>query len=428
MVALFGDPPPAKFSFSKYVREHPYEFCAVALLLALLVLVPTELYLRERQVSRLQTLFFSTVSHDIRTPLNAIVGFSELLDDGGVTDEQARREYLKTIRASGRMLARLVNDVLDLAKLQSGKLEIVREPTDVPQVIREVVASFGVVRARKSIVLKSAVDEMPRLMTDPYRLRQILFNLLGNAFKYTSEGTVDVRGTWRAGTLTIAVRDTGCGISPADRTRILKPFVQVADRNHRDGTGLGLPICTRLAKLLGGELTLESTPGQGSTFTVTVRGLEKVEGQRSEVKGQTEEDNLHCLTSNLGPLTSSSRRHVLIVDDSSVNLAVLKALLARCGVGDIQTAANGKEALAKLAAHPDIDLVFTDYWMPELDGAGLLRAIRAGETEGGRHVSVCLVTADVDANKSYGARGFDKILIKPISPEVLAKIVGEVNA
>jgi len=107
---------------------------------------------------------------------------------------------------------------------------------------------------------------------------------------------------------------------------------------------------------------------------------------------------------------------------------VLKAMLGRCGAADIRTAANGKEALAVLAEHPDIDLVFTDYWMPELDGAGLLRAIRAGETEGGRHVSVCLVTADVDANKSYGARGFDEIILKPISPEALAKIVGGKNA
>jgi len=424
MAELFGDPPPAKFSFAKYVREHPIEFCAAALLLLLLVLIPTELWLRERQFFRMQTLFFSTVSHDIRTPLNAIVGFAELLDEDGVADVAERGEYLKTIRSSGKMLARLVNDVLDLAKLQSGKLEVVKEPTDVPQIIREVVASFEVIRARKSIVLKAEVDEMPRLVTDPQRLRQILFNLLGNAFKYTSEGTIAVRGTWREGTLALTVSDTGCGIPKGDQKRILKPFVQVADRNHRDGTGLGLPICTRLAKLLGGELTLESAPGKGSTFTVTLRGLEVGGAYFAQSQNPTRPA---MALSKYAPPTSSARRHILVVDDSSVNLAVLKAMLGRCGAADILTATNGKEALAVLDEHPEIDLVFTDYWMPELDGAGLLRAIRANEKDG-RHVTVCLVTADVDANKSYGARGFDEIILKPISPEMLAKIVGEGNA
>jgi len=372
-------------------------------------------------VEQAQTLFFSTVSHDIRTPLNAIVGFAELLDDGGVTDEAERREYVKTIRASSKMLARLIDDVLDLSKLQSGKLAVVKEPTDVPQLIREVVASFEIVRARKSIVLRPEVDEMPRLMTDPHRLRQILFNLLSNAFKYTAEGEIALRATWREGTLTLTVRDTGCGIPTDEQSRIMEPFVQVADRNHRDGTGLGLPICTNLAKLLGGELTLESTPGKGSTFTVTLRGLEKVEGGRLKVEQRNDPSIVPPPTSNLQP--HSPHRHILIVDDSPVNLAVLKAMIARCGVTDIRTAANGREALAVLAEHPDIDLVFTDYWMPELDGVGLVRAMRANG-KGGRHVTVCLVTADVDAKRSHETGDFDEIILKPVSTEDLARIIG----
>jgi len=368
-------------------------------------------------VKQAQALFFSTVSHDIRTPLNAIVGFAELLE-GGVADEAERQQYLKTIRASSKMLSRLIDDVLDLSKLQSGKLEIVREATDVPELIREIVASFEVVRAQKSIVLKSEMDEMPRLMTDPHRLRQILFNLLSNAFKYTAEGEIALRAVWREGTLTLTVKDTGCGIPKDDQSRIMEPFVQVADRNHRDGTGLGLPICTNLVKLLGGELTLESAPGKGSTFMVTLRGLEVGGAYFAQSQNPTRPA---VALSKYAP--STSRRHILVVDDSPVNLAVMKAMIARCGVTDILTAANGKEALAVIAEHPEIDLVFTDYWMPELDGVGLARAMRANE-KGGSHVPVCLVTADVDAKKSHETEGFDEIVLKPVSTEDLARIVG----
>ena len=148
----------------------------------------------------------------IRTPLNAIIGFSELLERG-VPDETERTRYISSIRSSGKVLARLVDDVLDLSKLESGKLEILEEPTDVPTLAREVIAACEVVRTRKSLALRSEIGEMPWVSVDPQRVRQILFNLLSNAYKYTDKGTVAVRVGWQDGTLTLSVADTGKGIS-----------------------------------------------------------------------------------------------------------------------------------------------------------------------------------------------------------------------
>ncbi len=232
----------------------------------------------ERAANQAKSLFFSTVSHDIRTPLNAIIGFSELLEHG-VPGDGDRIRYVSSIRSSAKVLARLVDDVLDLSKMESGKLEIITEPTDVPTLAREVVAACEVARKRKPIALRTDIGGMPWLDVDPQRIRQVLFNLLANAYKYTACGTVTVRVHWQpdGGDLSLSVADTGKGISREDIDRIQQPFVQLADKNHRDGTGLGLPICNKLAALMGGELSVESEVGVGSTFTVTLHGVRTVE-------------------------------------------------------------------------------------------------------------------------------------------------------
>ena len=174
----------------------------------------------ERAADRAKSLFFSTVSHDIRTPLNAIVGFSELLEQG-VDDEAERARCITSIRSSGKVLVRLVDDILDLSKLESGKLEIIEEPTDIPALVRDVVAACELARAHKSLTLNSEIDEMPWVSVDPQRIRQILFNLLSNAYKYTDRGTVTIRVRWHEGTLTLSVADTGKGIAKENIDRIL---------------------------------------------------------------------------------------------------------------------------------------------------------------------------------------------------------------
>ena len=364
----------------------------------------------ERAAAQAKSLFFSTVSHDIRTPLNAIVGFSELLEQG-VDDEAERARCIKSIRSSGKVLVRLVDDILDLSKLESGKLEIIEEPTDIPALVRDVVAAFDFARAHKSLTLASEIDEMPWVSVDPQRVRQILFNLLSNAHKYTDHGSITVRVRWHEGTLVLSIADTGKGIAKADIDRILQPFVQIADKNHRNGTGLGLPICQRLAKLMNGELTIASEIGVGSTFTVTLRNVRTVEPPA-----------VHSEHIEHPGFSKHAQCRVLIVDDSAVNRAVLKAMLAKFGMEKITMAENGREALAVLTGDSEFNIVFSDLWMPEMDGSELVRAIRADAKLS--HLPVYLVTADVEARSQAEADGFTGILLKPITLEKLRSLFG----
>lgn len=360
----------------------------------------------EHKANQAKSLFFSTVSHDIRTPLNAIVGFSELLEQG-VPDEDERARCISAIRSSGKVLARLVDDILDLSKLESGKLEIIEEPTDVPALAREVIAACEVVRMRKPLALESKIGDVPWVSVDPQRIRQILFNLLSNAYKYTDKGTITVGVGWQEGTLTLSVADTGKGISRENIARILQPFVQLADKNHRDGTGLGLSICQKLASLMGGELTVASQVGVGSTFTVALHGIKTVEPPaiKPDRSGQ--------------PGITPSR--VLVVDDMPVNRAVLKAMLAKCGVKDLTVAENGRDALKILERDPNFNLVLSDLWMPEMDGNDLVRAIRANAKLS--NLPVYLVTADVEARKKAELDGFSGILLKPVTLDGLKALL-----
>ena len=362
----------------------------------------------ERASAQAKSLFFSTVSHDIRTPLNAIAGFSELLKLG-IEDEEERARCISSIYSSSKVLSRLVNDILDLSKLESGKLEIIEEPTDIPALAREVIAACEIARTDKRLALQQEIDEMPWVSVDPQRVRQILFNLLSNAYKYTDRGTITVCVRWHEGTLTLSVADTGNGIAKEDIERILQPFVQLADRNHRKGTGLGLPICQKLANLMGGELTVASEVGKGSTFTVTLRNVRTVAPSANR-SGQLD----------LPKLSDHSKCRVLVVDDSAVNRAVLKAMLAKIEVKNVTLAENGREALEILKHDPDFNMVFTDLWMPEMDGRGLVQAIRADAKLS--HLPVYLVTADVEVRGQTEADGFTDILLKPIKLENLRSL------
>ena len=362
----------------------------------------------ERASAQAKSLFFSTVSHDIRTPLNAISGFSELLKLG-IEDEEERARCISSIYSSSKVLSRLVNDILDLSKLESGKLEIIEEPTDIPAVAREVIAACEISRTDKHLALRQEIDEMPWVSVDPQRVRQILFNLLSNAYKYTDHGTITVSVRWHEGTLTLSVADTGNGIAKEDIERILQPFVQLADRNHRRGTGLGLPICQKLANLMGGELTVASEVGKGSTFTVTLRNVRTVAPSANR-SGQL----------NLPKLSDHSQCRVLVADDSAVNRAVLKAMLAKIEVKNVTLAENGREALEILKHDPDFTMVFTDLWMPEMDGRGLVKAIRADAKLS--HLPVYLVTADVEVRGQTESDGFTDILLKPVKLENLRSL------
>ena len=223
-----------------------------------------------------KSLFFSTVSHDIRTPLNAIIGFSEMLKHG--VDSPADQEIaIDSILMSSKTLLQLVNDILDLSKLESGRMSIEPEPTDVATLLREIAASFGVIHQKAGFEMLCRTSGVPTLMIDPYRLRQIAFNLVGNAVKFTTRGFVELRAsfepdaTGEKGTFRMDVQDTGCGISAEDQKKLATPFVQIGSvASRRGGTGLGLHICRLLARAMGGEMSIVSAPGKGATFSIVV--------------------------------------------------------------------------------------------------------------------------------------------------------------
>ena len=365
---------------------------------------------RARLAEKSRSMFFSIVSHDIRTPLNAILGYSELLQFG-IKDQAERDEALRAIRASGTTLLELVNDVLDLAKMDSEKMTLNPGPVRLSQLTDEVFASFRLVASGKGIELVNRTDTVPSVLLDEHRFRQILFNLIGNAVKFTQQGAITVSASYADGNLEVAVADTGCGIPSDMVTRILDPFVQVQDASHSAdrsrGTGLGLSICNRLVQLMGGKLTVESELGKGSKFIIRIPGIVAKEGAAAGPTSAAALENLP--------------KHVLIVDDSPVNRAVLTAFLKRAGITAIDHAADGVEALAKLEAavkdgQPH-DFVFSDFWMPNMNGPELVEKLRTDPRFS--KLSVFALTADTEFQRDARTSLFTGILFKPLTYDKL---------
>ncbi len=304
-----------------------------------------EVFCERIQQALAKSLFFSTVSHDIRTPLNAIIGFSQLLKMGFDTKEE-HDNAVESINVSSKTLLQLVNDILDLSKLESGKMEICPEPTETGKVLEEIVSSFRFSNQNKELEVRCKAGDMPLLMLDPQRIRQIAFNLVGNAVKFTKEGFVELRASFEPtapgkGTFTMAVQDTGCGISEADQKRLASPFVQVGcNKAKAKGTGLGLAICRQLAKAMGGDLAIASTLGEGTTFSIVIPNLAVA------ASGTMAADEQEVQAGVLSQSVAAGLR-VLFADDTRINHIVLKSLLKKLGVTDVTSAANGAEALAR---------------------------------------------------------------------------------
>ena len=370
---------------------------------------------RARAAEKARSLFFSIVSHDIRTPLNAILGYSELLQNDA-TSQADRDVALKSISASGTTLLQLVNDVLDLAKIDAGKMTLQPEPVLLNQLTDEVFSSFWRAADEKGIKLVNDTEDVPTVMIDGHRFRQVLFNLIGNAVKFTKRGSVTVSASYAGETLDVSVSDTGCGIAADMQTHILDPFVQVQDPTHAadraGGTGLGLSICKRLVDAMGGELYVESELGKGATFRARIPGVNKVES------GGVESGGVKDLPSPTHPLTHSfTPKHVLVVDDSPVNQKVLSAFLRKAGIASIDLAGDGAEALSKLdssakAGNP-YDFVFSDFWMPNMNGLEFIEKLRADSRFG--HLPAIAVTADTEFHKDSRFRLFNGVLLKPLT-------------
>jgi signal transduction histidine kinase/CheY-like chemotaxis protein len=384
-----------------------------------------------------RSMFFSTVSHDIRTPLNAIIGYSELLLDG-IDDRNERVKALSAISTSGHTLLELINDVLDLSKLESGKMVIRKEPTDVRELISSVVHSFEVTVRHRNVELKEDYGDLPVLEIDPQRVRQILFNLIGNAAKFTEKGEICVRASFRnnidnaKGVFTLSVSDTGCGIAEEDKEKVMNPFVQVGSQAKIKGTGLGLPICKQLAASMGGQLSFVSQLGKGSTFTLELFDVKKTDASAEQpdlFTGKTtpagNETTGRIRIGKAGDEQKSVKScHILIADDVPLNLSVLKALLKKVGVYDVETAVDGQDAWKKIqASERPFDCILTDIWMPEMNGRELVAKIRADERLA--ELPVYAVTADVEEQKNFAERGFTGVLLKPLTIDTLSEFFKE---
>ena len=387
-----------------------------------------ERLIRERdeavRAEKARSFFFATVSHDIRTPLNSIVGFTQLLKAGGL-DEETRAKYLDGISDGGKMLMQLINDVLDLSRLEAGKMVFSPQWCDVPELVAATLSAFEPRAEESGLTLRAVVPEgLPQMRADPNRLRQMLFNLLGNAIKFTPHGSVEVRVLWRpgkaeeGGDLEIAVQDTGVGISPENLARLGKPFVQLDLTRGNQGTGLGLAIIKQMIGRMDGELRMESTHGVGSTFTIVLHHVASRAAPDTPSRAQEGESG-----PELNPIWRD--RPVLLVDDMHVNLLVLASLCRHLGLKNIVTTESGAEAL-ELLRKGSFAAVLTDLWMPGMDGTALAAAMHSIPAL--RSIPVCVVTADVEIRKSYREMGFDGILLKPILLDGLRDLFNSLSA
>jgi len=390
-----------------------------------------------KDAGKAKSLFLASMSHELRTPLNAVIGFCELLQNNALSRE-SQLEYLKSISVAGHTLLDLISNILDTCKLETEQIELQNEKTDVSQMLLDMVSMFKSLADKKNLTQPLVVPEdLPYVVLDRMRLRQVLVNLLGNAFKFTDKGYVGIKvsctikeqGRCR---LAIAIRDTGIGIASDKKQKIFEPFVQqdaLRDTHVYKGTGLGLAICDRFIKAMGGRIDLESEVGKGSIFTVVFENLPYViptEEERAAAKeagnasrGDVPAQNIFGKADaqkKTAPKVDLTGHSALIVDDVPINLKVLNAMLKGFHL-NVTQAGNGSEALAKLPeAKPD--LVLTDMWMPGMSGDELARNIRANPEF--TDAVILAVTADVENQNNFDMSVFDGILLKPVTKDSLA--------
>lgn len=360
--------------------------------------------------SREKTTFISTISHELRTPLNGIVGLSRILLDTELNQEQLN--YLKTIHVSAITLGNIFNDVIEMDKIERRKVQLDVQPVDFTGFLADLENLSGLLAQPKNLqfVLEPELPLPHQVMTDGTRLRQILWNLIGNAVKFTQKGKIVVRVVYDAHEqLRFEVEDSGMGIPLDEQDKIFAMYYQVKDQHGgkpATGTGIGLAVSRRLAQSMGGDITVKSAPGSGSCFTLTIHAPQVVEAE-SEI---SEEEEM--------PLPAL---HVLLVEDIELNVVVARSVLEKLG-NSVEVAMTGQEALAMF--DPDeFDLVLLDIQLPDMTGLDVAREIHARFGSRSLPPLVALTANVLKDKKEYLDAGMDDVLSKPLAVPALTATI-----
>ncbi len=407
----------------------------VSLFIGILLKIQSKTYEQEKQaaeaqkkeveqIARSKDTFFANMSHEIRTPINTIIGLNEMILREDISDEIA--ENAINIQNASKMLLTTINDILDLSKLESGKMDIVPTQYEISSMFSDLVNLIWIRAHQKNLEFKVDIDpEIPSMLYgDEVRIKQVVTNMLTNAVKYTSSGsvTLSAKGERVAADqilLRISVQDTGMGIRKESLDDLFSSFKRVdeSDNRHIEGTGLGLNISRQLVEMMGGKISVDSVYHQGSTFTVEVK--QRIVNVRpiGVINFAAQKQPGHRAVYRQSFIAPDAR--ILVVDDNSMNLMVVVKLLRDTRV-KVDTAESGREALQKTAENT-YHVILMDHMMPEMDGVATLRAVRSQTKGFCQKTPVIALTANVmsDAEQVYRNMGFDGYLAKPISAPLL---------
>lgn len=384
-----------------------------------------ELVLAKNQAEkadRAKSDFLASMSHEIRTPINAVLGMNELIIRE--SSEQNIREYAKDIENSGRMLLSLINDILDFSKVESGKMEIIPVEYDLASVINDIINMLSTRAKDKGLAFLVEVDKtIPSILYgDEIRIRQIITNLMTNAIKYTEKGSVklSLKGTKDeiGYKLYLIVSDTGKGIKEEDQKRLFESFTRVDEVENRtiEGTGLGLTLTKCFVEMMGGELSVESVYGEGSTFTAYIRQEIVKDDPIGDFEERIARKREQRENSSQGLHAPGCK--VLVVDDVQMNCKVFCGLLKETGI-EIDTAFSGREALNR-CQNKKYNIIYMDHRMPNMDGIECLHELRSMDTPN-NDTPVIILTANAISGmrEVYLEEGFDDFLSKPIEVKYL---------
>jgi PAS domain S-box-containing protein len=411
---------PAEASISKFEGEHERRYTVI--LRDITARVTAEQALRRakeeaEQANRAKSEFLSRMSHELRTPLNAVLGFAQLLEMDPLSPDQHGR--VSRILRGGRHLLDLINEILDISRIESGRLPLSPEPVRLADALREAIDLIRPLAAERRITVQTEPIADPQCYTiaDRQRLKQVLLNLLANAVKYNREsGRVTVSCTpVPEGRVRVAVADTGPGIPPEKLGRLFQPFDRLgAETTEVEGTGLGLALSKGLVEAMGGVISVESRPGEGSTFAVELRAAEGPIDRHERLGARVPQQAVTA--------AAPATRTVLYVEDNLPNLELIEQIFARWPWINLLSAMQGRLGLDFAARHRP-DLILLDLHLPDLSGSEVLRLLQEGEAT--RDIPVVVISADatpgqIDRLLSLGARTY---LTKPLDvPRFLALV------